>query len=72
MQNSSTFYLILYLIVDQLVITVYSFGARLAQLVERWTFNPTVAGSSPSSGDKNCFNIYNYELINYMFQNKAN
>ena len=25
--------------------------ARLAQSVERWTFNPTVKGSSPLSGD---------------------
>ena len=25
-------------------------GAWLAQSVERWTFNPTVAGSSPASG----------------------
>ena len=24
--------------------------ARLAQSVERWTFNPTVVGSSPTSG----------------------
>ena len=27
-----------------------SFRARLAQSVERWTFNPTVVGSSPTSG----------------------
>jgi hypothetical protein len=26
------------------------FIARVAQLVERWTFNPTVQGSSPCSG----------------------
>ena len=27
------------------------YRARLAQSVERWTFNPTVVGSSPTSGD---------------------
>ena len=26
------------------------YRARLAQSVERWTFNPTVVGSSPTSG----------------------
>jgi hypothetical protein len=26
-------------------------------LVERWTFNPTAAGSSPSSGVKYFFNV---------------
>ena len=28
----------------------HGIGAWLAQSVERWTFNPTVAGSSPASG----------------------
>ena len=27
-----------------------AFRARLAQSVERWTFNPTAVGSSPTSG----------------------
>ena len=33
-----------------MVIRRWSVGAWLAQSVERWTFNPTVAGSSPASG----------------------
>ena len=32
------------------VIWRWAVGAWLAQSVERWTFNPTVAGSSPASG----------------------
>ena len=30
---------------------LFSIRARLAQSVERWTFNPTVVGSSPTSGE---------------------
>ena len=35
--------------------------ARVAQLVERWTFNPTVQGSSPFPGGISfCFAIFFY------------
>ena len=35
--------------------------ARLAQSVERWTFNPTVKGSSPLSGEKFCRSLLRHE-----------
>ena len=39
--------------------------ARLAQSVERWTFNPTVVGSSPTSGERFEFSdvIFSFDYL---------
>jgi hypothetical protein len=42
---------IIYLFFSHLIVT---WATRLAQLVERRTFNPVVVGSSPTSGDHFC------------------